>query len=134
VADELLKLTPTQRIKIMRLDAMKRVQQEREFRERGRLFVGSAPTSECAAERAKLFREWDKLIEFYESKSPPHLIRHLRDLYERPETQKDSRQMRFVVDVDELRKYEAELWEKLKDKGGKRKGQWVSASKKRRRR
>lgn len=133
MADELLKLTPLQRIKMRRLDAMKRVQQEREFRERGRLFVGSAPTSECAAERAKLFKEWDALIAFYESKSPPHLIRHLRDMYERPETPKDARQMRFVADVDELRNYEAELWEKLKDKGGKRKGQWVSASKKRRR-
>jgi hypothetical protein len=131
--DKAIKLTAAQRAKLMQLELLQHRRAARVHRARGRLFVGAAPTAECAAERSKLFREWEKVIEFYEAKHRDNLLRHLRDMYERPDSDKSARQMRFIRDVEELRDFEAKEWERLKEKGGKRAGTWRSASRKRRR-
>ena len=127
-----LKLTPEQQAQLKELQYLEGVKAVRNYRQRGRLFVGAAPTSECSHERKELFREWDKIVAHYGAKKPDNLLRYLRDAYERPETRKDCREMKFLVRVEELREFEAAEWERLKDKGGKRAGQWVSQSKKRR--
>jgi hypothetical protein len=132
--DKALRLSPAQRLKLFELEALERVKSERAFRQHGRLFVGEAPTSECAEERRKLFRDWDAIIQHYGAKNPPHLLRYLRGAYERPEVDKGSREMRFIREVEELREFESQEWDTLKDKGGKRAGQWISQSRKRRRR
>jgi hypothetical protein len=132
--DELLKLTPNQQRRLRNLEIMERNREIRAWRDRGRLFIGSAPDAECAAERAKLFRELDAVIEYMGATKIDVLIRYLREKYEDPTVDKGSRQMRLISDVEELREWEAQRWEELKDKGGKRAGAWVATSKKRKRR
>jgi len=50
-------------------------------RQNGRLFQGKAPSPTLNEGRLVLFRRWDRIIAYFESRNPQDLLRFLRSKY-----------------------------------------------------